>query len=102
MVRQNAERGGKKLLCVNMDETHILCHDSSAKGTVVRATSVHQAMPKCKRKRSVTFVALVADHGGAQQKLVQYVLANEQTFRKKDMSALTTVAGERLHLVRSS
>ena len=59
-----------------------------------------QAMPSCKRKKSVTYVALVADYQPAQEKLTQYILGNEMTFRKKDMSALSALAGSRLHVLR--
>ena len=99
-LRRQARSAGKQLLLVNMDETHVLCHEGRQTGTIAQGLRIGVSTPKSKRKKSVTYVALIANIAEAQTALTQYVLANEQTFRKQDMLSLAKAAGCRLHLVR--
>ena len=97
-----ASAAGKKLLLVNVDETHVLCYDGSARGTVSARSSILKCpLQASKRKKSVTYVASIANHFPAQSKLRRYVLGNEQTFKQKDMASLTHIAGAKLMVVRS-
>ena len=99
-LRRQASSAGKQLLLVNMDETHVLCHEGHQRGTIAHGGRLSASAPKSKRKRSVTFVALITNVAEVQTALTQYVLANEQTFRKTDMPSLAKKAGCRLYLVR--
>ena len=99
-LRRQASSAGKQLLLVNMDETHVLCHEGHQRGTIARGLRIGAGTAKSKRKKSVTYVALITDVAEAQAALTQYVLANEQTFRKKDIISLAETAGRRLCLVR--
>ena len=96
---------GKAVLRINLDETSICLFQGDVTGTVFvprkrQHADVVQNVPRSRRRRCLTHVALICDRPDIQVDLPQFIIGNEATFRVRDMDALRASSPRNVVLVR--
>ena len=95
----------KRALRLNLDETSIPCYEGNARGCVFgsrkRPSSVVcQHLPKSKRRKTLTHVAVICDVPEIQAVLPHFVIGNEHSFLQRDVEALRAACGPNIILIR--
>ena len=92
------------MLKMNLDETSLCVHPGGLRGTLflphARRRELGQRVSKGKRRTNVTLVAIICDDPCLQKRLPQFLIANESTFKVKDMAALRLAAGPNVIVLR--
>ena len=95
---------GKRALRLNLDETAICMHEESPKGNVCvdrkRARSIHQHVPRAKRRRYLTYVAIICDNAAVQRTLPQFLIGNSSLLKQREMPELLSNLGPNVRLLR--
>ena len=92
------------MLKMNLDETSLCVHQGGLRGTIflphARRRELGQRVSKGKRRTNVTLVAIICDDSCIQKRVPQFLIANESTFKAKDMPALRLAAGPNVIVLR--
>ena len=92
------------MLKINLDETSLCVHQGGLRGTLflphARRRELGQRVSKGKRRTNVTLVAIICDDPCLQKYVPQFLIANERTFKAKDMAALRLAAGPNVVVLR--
>ena len=95
---------GKRALRLNLDETAICMHQQSPKGNICvdrkRARSIHQHVPRAKRRRYLTYVAIICDNAAVQRTLPQFLIGNSSLLKQREMPELLSNLGPNVRLLR--
>ena len=92
------------MLKMNLDETSLCVHPGSLRGTLFlprsRRRDLGQRVSRGRRRTNVTLVAIICDDPCIQARIPQFLIANERTFKAKDMIALRLAAEPHVILLR--
>ena len=92
------------MLKMNLDETSLCVHQGGLRGTLflprARQRELGQRVSRGKRRTNVTLVATICDNPCIQERIPQFLIANESTFKAKDMTALRLAAGPNVIVLR--
>ena len=92
------------MLKMNLDETSLCVHQGDLRGALFlrkeRRRELVQRVTRGKRRTNVTFVATICDDQYIQERIPQFLIANESTFKAKDMIALRLAAGPNVIVLR--
>ena len=95
---------GSSILRVNLDETAIAVHPGSTNGSIFvskrKLQELVEDVPMNKKRCYMTHIALICDRTDIQPRLPQVLVANEHTFRVRDMATLRAACPPNVHLVR--
>ena len=82
----------RRCLRINIDETSIPIHQAGPSGNICvskrRAASLSQPVPRSKRRKCMSYVAVVCDDIALQPLLPQFLVANEHTVLRRNMPSL--------------
>lgn len=83
---------GRRCLRINIDETSIPIHQANARGNICvnkrLAASLSQPVSKAKRRKCMTYVAVVCDDATLQPLMPQFLVGNAHTLLQKDMPSI--------------
>ena len=94
----------KPVIRVNLDETAIALHQGGTEGSVFvskrKLQELVENVSTGKKRCYMTHIALICDRTDLQPRLPQVLVANEHTFRARDMAALRAACPPNVHLIR--